>query len=90
MVTPPTFLILTKMALKPPLPPAPSYFEEPPPPQWEGWAEPPPCSQHLQETLSSSHLLQVTKFLVKTTQFKFLVMTEKNIFTFYIKAATPL
>ena len=27
-----------------------------------------------------SHLLKVTKFLVKVSQFKFLVKTEKNIF----------
>ena len=28
------------------------------------------------------HLLKVTKFLVKISQFKFLVMTEKNIFVY--------
>ena len=32
--------------------------------------------------LTPSHLLKVTKFLVKIFQFKFLVMTEKNIFVY--------
>ena len=32
--------------------------------------------------LNPSHLLKVTKFLVKISQFKFLVMTEKNIFVY--------
>ena len=30
----------------------------------------------------SSHVLKVTKFLVKISQFKFLVMAEKNIFVY--------
>ena len=29
-----------------------------------------------------SYLLKVTKFLVKISQFEFLVMTEKNIFAY--------
>ena len=32
------------------------------------------------ENLIPSHLLKVTKFLVKTSQFKFLVKIEENIF----------
>ena len=32
--------------------------------------------------LTPSHLLKVTKFLVKISQFIFLVMTEKNIFVY--------
>ena len=52
----------------------------------------------------SSNLLKVTKFLGKSSQFEFLVMTEKNIFAyklflsldipdliyFYVKIAFPL
>ena len=54
-------------------------------------------------SLTPSYLLKVTKFLVKIYQFKFLIMTEKNIFAykpflslnisdfiFYVKTATPL
>ena len=55
-------------------------------------------------SLTSSYLLKVAKFLVKFSQFEFLVMTEKNIFVykffvikyfrfwfiFYVKIATPL
>ena len=55
-------------------------------------------------SLTESHLLKVTKFLVKISQFKFLFMTEKNIFVcklfvikyfrfsfiFYVKPPTPL
>ena len=33
-------------------------------------------------SLTPSHLLKVTKFLVEISQFKFLVMTEKNIFIY--------
>ena len=33
-------------------------------------------------TLTPSYLLKVTKFLVKTSQFEFLVMIEKNIFAY--------
>ena len=40
---------------------------------------PPPLPQNF-SSLTSSHLLKVTKFLVKIPRFKFLVMTEKNIF----------
>ena len=40
---------------------------------------PPPLPQNF-SSLTSSHLLEVTKFLVKIPRFKFLVMTEKNIF----------
>ena len=32
--------------------------------------------------LTASYLLKVTKFLVKISQFEFLVMTEKNIFAY--------
>ena len=32
--------------------------------------------------LTPSYLLKVTKFLVKTSQFEFLVMTKKNIFAY--------
>ena len=51
--------------------------------------------------LNPSHLLKVTKFLVRIPQFKFLVMTEKNFFCrwvfqilvyflcFYVKTGTP-
>ena len=39
---------------------------------------PPPLPQNF-SSLTSSHLLEVTKFLVKIPRFKFLVMTEKNI-----------
>ena len=41
-------------------------------------------------SLTPSHLLKVTKFIVKISQFKFLVMTEKNIFLFHVKTAMPL
>ena len=40
---------------------------------------PSPLPQNF-SSLTSSHLLKVTKFLVKIPRFKFLVMTEKNIF----------
>ena len=33
-------------------------------------------------SLTPSYLLKVTKFLVKISQFEFLVMTEKNIFAY--------
>ena len=33
-------------------------------------------------SLTPSHLLKVTKFLVKTSQFEFLGMIEKNIFVY--------
>ena len=33
-------------------------------------------------SLTPSYLLKVTKFLVKISQFEFLVMTEKNIFVY--------
>ena len=33
-------------------------------------------------SVTPSHHLKVTKFLVKISQFKFLVMTEKNIFVY--------
>ena len=33
-------------------------------------------------SLTPSHLLKVTKFLVRFSQFKFLVMTKKNIFVY--------
>ena len=39
-------------------------------------------------SLTPSYLLKVTKFLVKTSQFEFLVMTEKNIFVY--KLSLPL
>ena len=38
--------------------------------------------QTAQTTLTPSNLLKVTKFLLKTPQFKFLVITEKNIFIY--------
>ena len=56
-------------------------------------------------SLTQSHLLKVTKFLVEISQFKFLVVAKKNIFvfklffiikylrfqfTFHVKTATPL
>ena len=34
------------------------------------------------QPLNSSHLSKVTKFLVKISQFKYLVMTEKNAFPY--------
>ena len=55
-------------------------------------------------SLTQSYLLNVTKFLVKISQFEFLIMTEKHIFVyklflslntsdfslfFYVKIATP-
>ena len=40
---------------------------------------PPPLPPNF-SSLTSSHLLKVTKFLVKIPRFKLLVMTEKNIF----------
>ena len=40
---------------------------------------PPPLPQNF-SSLTSSHLLKVTKFLVKIPRFKLLVTTEKNIF----------
>ena len=40
---------------------------------------PSPLPQNF-SSLTSSHLLKVTKFLVKIPRFKLLVMTEKNIF----------
>ena len=33
-------------------------------------------------SLAPSHLLKVTKFLVKISQFEFLIMTEKNFFVY--------
>ena len=33
-------------------------------------------------SLRPPYLLKITKFLVKTSQFEFLVMTEKNIFAY--------
>ena len=40
----------------------------------------PPPFTAIWKTLIQSHLLKVTKFLVKTSQFKFLVKIKKNIF----------
>ena len=34
------------------------------------------------KSLTPSHLLKVTKFLVEISQFRFLVMREKNIFIY--------
>ena len=36
----------------------------------------------LKTSLTTSYLLKVTKFLVKISQFEFLVMTGKNIFVY--------
>ena len=44
--------------------------------------DPPPTSYYYFPSLTPSHLLNVTKFLVKISQFKFLDMTEKNIFVY--------
>ena len=47
-------------------------------------------------SIAPSHLLKVTKFLVKISQFKFLIITEKNIFfinffiTKYFRFKIPL
>ena len=41
-------------------------------------------------SLTPSHLLKVTKFLVKIFQFIFLVMTKKNIFENLVRGSPPL
>ena len=40
--------------------------------------------QNSYSSLTLSYPLKVTKFLVKISQFEFLVMTEKNIFVYKI------
>ena len=66
-----------------------SFLSKPPPPSILVFREPPPLKVGLfsetpkyQSFLSFTlfFLLQVTKFLVKISEFEFLVMTEKNIF----------
>ena len=67
------------------------------------FSEPPKCYSFA--SLTPSYLLEVTKFLVKISQFEFLVMTEQNIFLyklfflikyfrfqfiFYVNIAPPL
>ena len=68
-----------------------SFLSKPPPPSILVFREPPPLKVGLfsetpkyQSFLSFTlfFLLQVTKFLVKISEFEFLVMTEKNIFAY--------
>ena len=66
----------TNCASPPPFRQFPPYtlvFREPPPKNWVFLVNP-----HNFSSLTPSHLLKVTKFLVKTSQFKFLIMTEKT------------
>ena len=68
--------------------PTPRFFRRFPPIYCFFVNTPPPKNRVFQWTLiifkffilTPSHLLKVTKFLVKISQFKFLLMTEKNIF----------
>ena len=64
----------------PPPPPSVSVFHELPPLKVE-FVNGHPKYQNF-SSLTQSYLLIVTKFLVKITQFEFLVMTEKNIFVY--------
>ena len=62
-----------------------SFLHPPPPPppapiKVAFFSEPPKYSNF--SSLIPSYLLKVTKFVVKISQFEFLVMTEKNIFVY--------
>ena len=64
-------------------PPPPKKFHAPPqknPPKPRMFQSTPIILKIL--SLTPSHLLTVTKFLVEIFQFKFLIMTEKNIFIY--------
>ena len=72
-------------------PPAPPTPPPPPPPIFCFFVKPSPPKNGIFQwapiifkclSLTPSHLLKVTKFLVRFSQFKFLVMTKKNIFVY--------
>ena len=56
------------------------FFVNPTPLKVRFFSEPP--KYYSFSSLSSSYLLKITKFLVKISQFEFLVMTEKNVFVY--------
>ena len=77
---PPLFLEATLKSANCPIPPIFCFFVKPSPPKNGIFQWAPIIFKCL--SLTPSHLLKVTKFLVRFSQFKFLVMTKKNIFVY--------
>ena len=58
------------------------FFCEPPLKNWVFQGTPILLKFFIFNPIPETHILKVTKFLVKTFQFQFLVMTEKNVFVY--------